>query len=309
MNLFMSQIPAGLQPVMSHAERLNEFLRRLERDGRSDGIVGRASELRAVLRAALTDWRAARLSVPETRETLVAYLDEVHRTAAKTLRGSTTLECCQSDDALTLAASPKALSMVLSVALSAAAPVAPASTEQQGWVESPEVLALFHAEEALVEEQARALAGHVPRSCATVDDLRTFGLEGLLEAARRFDPARGVPFAQWARLQIRSAILDGVRLAENRPVNAATIAIAHAPDAQPATPEEMVAAAQELALLPTLLASLPAAERRLLELCYFGGQSLAQAASALGLPPTTAGRLHTRALDALRRLFRPSDKG
>jgi len=303
----MSQIPSGLQPVMSHAERLNGLLRRLERDGRSDGIVGRASELRAVLRATLTDWRAARRSVPETREALVAYLDEVHRTAAKTLRGSTTLECCRSDEALTLAASPRALSMLLSVALSAAAPVAPASTEQQGWIESTEVLARFHAERALVEEQARALAGHFPGSCATVDDLRTFGLEGLLEAARRFDPARGVPFAQWARLQIRSAILDGVRLAENRPVNAARIAIAHAPDATPATPEEMLASAQELALLPTLLASLPAVERRLLELHYFGGQSLAQAASALGLPLTTARRLHNRALDALRRQLRPSD--
>jgi RNA polymerase sigma factor for flagellar operon FliA len=45
----------------------------------------------------------------------------------------------------------------------------------------------------------------------TLDDLRSFGREGLLQAARTFDPSRGVPFRRWANLRIRGAIIDGVR--------------------------------------------------------------------------------------------------
>ena len=45
----------------------------------------------------------------------------------------------------------------------------------------------------------------------TVDDLRSFGREGLLHAARTYDPARGVPFRRWANLRVRGAMIDGVR--------------------------------------------------------------------------------------------------
>jgi RNA polymerase sigma factor for flagellar operon FliA len=44
-----------------------------------------------------------------------------------------------------------------------------------------------------------------------MDDLRAFGREGLLDAARAFDERRGVAFDQWASLRIRSAMIDGVR--------------------------------------------------------------------------------------------------
>jgi RNA polymerase sigma factor for flagellar operon FliA len=42
-------------------------------------------------------------------------------------------------------------------------------------------------------------------------DLVSFGREGLLTAARSFDPERGVPFRRWANIKIRGAIIDGVR--------------------------------------------------------------------------------------------------
>jgi RNA polymerase sigma factor for flagellar operon FliA len=45
----------------------------------------------------------------------------------------------------------------------------------------------------------------------TLDDLRSFGREGLLQAARSFDPARGVPFRRWANVRVRGAMMDGLR--------------------------------------------------------------------------------------------------
>jgi RNA polymerase sigma factor for flagellar operon FliA len=85
---------------------------------------------------------------------------------------------------------------------------APASP---GTADSPEVLARFRSELDLVDLSARQIARRLAASTVTLDDLRSFGREGLLHAARSFDEARGVPFRRWANLRIRGAIIDGVR--------------------------------------------------------------------------------------------------
>jgi RNA polymerase sigma factor for flagellar operon FliA len=76
--------------------------------------------------------------------------------------------------------------------------------------DSPEVLARFHAELDLVDIAAKQIVRRMG-SLVTLDDLRSFGREGLLQAARTFDPARGVPFRRWANLRIKGAMLDGAR--------------------------------------------------------------------------------------------------
>jgi RNA polymerase sigma factor for flagellar operon FliA len=73
------------------------------------------------------------------------------------------------------------------------------------------VLARFHAQLDLVDLNARQLARRLAAPSITLDDLRSFGREGLLAAARTFDDSHGVPFRRWANLRIRGAILDGVR--------------------------------------------------------------------------------------------------
>jgi RNA polymerase sigma factor for flagellar operon FliA len=77
--------------------------------------------------------------------------------------------------------------------------------------DSPEVLALFRAELDLVDIVARQLVRRIGQSPLTVDDLRSFGREGLLSAARSFDGSRGVPFRRWANVRVRGAMIDGVR--------------------------------------------------------------------------------------------------
>lgn len=44
-----------------------------------------------------------------------------------------------------------------------------------------------------------------------VDELESMAREGLLAAARTFDPSRGVPFRRWANLRVKGAIFDGLR--------------------------------------------------------------------------------------------------
>ena len=77
--------------------------------------------------------------------------------------------------------------------------------------DGPDVLARFHAELDLVDVNARQVARRIATPSVTLDDLRSFGREGLLQAARSFDGARGVPFRRWANMRIRGAMIDGVR--------------------------------------------------------------------------------------------------
>lgn len=76
--------------------------------------------------------------------------------------------------------------------------------------DEPEVLELFRSGLPLVELYARKLGGRLG-ALAEHDDLLSAGREGLLEAARRFDPTRGVPFAPFATHRVRGAMLDAIR--------------------------------------------------------------------------------------------------
>jgi RNA polymerase sigma factor for flagellar operon FliA len=82
--------------------------------------------------------------------------------------------------------------------------------------DSPEVLARFHAEMDLVDIAARQLVRRVSRT-VTLEDLKSFGHEGLLQAARTFDSSRGVPFRRWANVRVKGAMIDGVRRWGNLP--------------------------------------------------------------------------------------------
>jgi RNA polymerase sigma factor for flagellar operon FliA len=88
-----------------------------------------------------------------------------------------------------------------------------ASTAPDG----PEVLERFHAQQDLVDLNARQVARRLAGAPVTLDDLRSFGREGLLQAARTFDESHGVPFRRWANLRIRGAMIDGVRQWGNLP--------------------------------------------------------------------------------------------
>jgi RNA polymerase sigma factor for flagellar operon FliA len=84
-------------------------------------------------------------------------------------------------------------------------------TPREAARDRPDVLARFKSEIDLVDLNARQLLRRMGSSFVTLDDLKSFGQEGLLQAARNFDESRGVPFRRWANLRIRGAMIDGVR--------------------------------------------------------------------------------------------------
>jgi RNA polymerase sigma factor for flagellar operon FliA len=82
--------------------------------------------------------------------------------------------------------------------------------------DSPEVSHRIQAALKLVSrvvwEMKDRLAAH-----ARADDLTSFGNEGALLAGRTFDPDFGVPLESWARMKIRQAIIDGLRVQADLP--------------------------------------------------------------------------------------------
>jgi RNA polymerase sigma factor FliA len=82
--------------------------------------------------------------------------------------------------------------------------------------DSADVLNRVHGHLDLVDLIARQVARSL-RGAIEFDDLIGVGREGLLHAARRFDPARGVQFRTYASVRIRGAMFDGVRQTGNLP--------------------------------------------------------------------------------------------
>jgi RNA polymerase sigma factor for flagellar operon FliA len=62
-----------------------------------------------------------------------------------------------------------------------------------------------------VEKVAKTLMRRLPPS-TDIGDLISAGALGLIEAASRFDPAKGDSFEAFARIRIRGAMLDDIRL-------------------------------------------------------------------------------------------------
>jgi RNA polymerase sigma factor FliA len=175
-----------------------------------------------------------------------------------------------------------------------------------------------------------------------VDELVSCGSEGLVEAARSFDPKRGVPFGAYARARVQGAMLDGLRalaplpralhralLAEEGDADSLDAEARHCarfaaaqgagllfetalsgegPIAASADlgPETLAAMGQLRRSVARALAELPAAESELVRRHALEEQPLSRAAECLGLGEASAARLYRRALLRLRTLLRDS---
>ncbi|MGH2684620.1 MAG: sigma-70 family RNA polymerase sigma factor [Actinomycetota bacterium] len=83
-------------------------------------------------------------------------------------------------------------------------------------VEERELTQLIEQNLPLVKHVVFQVAVHFPRHVDR-EELARAGALGLVEAARRYDEARGVPFERFAAQRIRGAILDAVRSADWAP--------------------------------------------------------------------------------------------
>ena len=95
------------------------------------------------------------------------------------------------------------------------------TTEQT--VNTAEMNEMIEANLSLVKHIVLQVAVHFPRHVER-EELARAGALGLVEAARRYDESRGVPFDRFAAQRIRGAILDAVRAADWAPRSVRTLA-------------------------------------------------------------------------------------
>jgi RNA polymerase sigma factor for flagellar operon FliA len=76
--------------------------------------------------------------------------------------------------------------------------------------DTSEVLSRFESELPLADWTAHQMREQLSKQLP-LEELESFAREGLLEAARRYDPARGASFRTFALYRIRGAVLDGLR--------------------------------------------------------------------------------------------------
>lgn len=168
-------------------------------------------------------------------------------------------------------------------------------------------------------------------SMLAYDDLFGCGAEGLLQAAQRFDPARGVPFGAFARTRIQGAMIDAVRKEIGRaPAEAsADEARTERREAAAATarqegwvceaaydasewvacsrdegPEAATLDAERRRSIDDAVGELPDAERVLVERHLLLDESLESAARSAGVSPARAAQLLCRARGRLAHSLR-----
>jgi RNA polymerase sigma factor FliA len=150
-------------------------------------------------------------------------------------------------------------------------------------------------------ELVRRIARKVKRDGAarvSRDDLEGHGMDGLMQAAQRFDREGDASFRTFAGYRIRGAMLDAMRRQRRAPK---TLALDEESVPGPDMGgEERVVTSETRRRLRQALEGLPGPERSFIERVYFGNKDLAAAAAELTRSRSWASRVHARALRRLR---------
>ena len=202
-------------------------------------------------------------------------------------------------------------------------------------------------EDATVAEHLPLVRFIAVRVAATIpvridlDDLIQTGTIGLLDAVRRYDPSKGIPFPAYARFRIRGAILDSLRQLDwatrNQRKQRKAAASADSADggtqAGPAQffmlgpvislstrnesqdelpapdvacgeglhPDRLYEVAEARDLIGRAMHTLPSRYREVVKLYYYSEQSMREIGRTLGVNESRISQIHKAALIKMRR--------
>jgi len=217
-----------------------------------------------------------------------------------------------------------------------------------------------------VESLARRMASTMPHSI-DLGDLVQDGVLGLIDAAHRFDEARGIKFETFAERRVRGSMIDALRrdawprgvrrirreleaareqlrrelgaeptladlaqrvgadesrlertilrintiestspLANLDALDGMTLPAVLVPSEPPA-PDRLFEQSETRDRVRGALAQLPARERRIIGLYYFGDVTMKQIGEQIGVNESRVSQLHARAIQRLRRLLAPAE--
>jgi RNA polymerase sigma-70 factor (ECF subfamily) len=141
----------------------------------------------------------------------------------------------------------------------------------------------------------RFIASRVGRP-SDAEDLTQLVFVKALEALPRYE-ARGVPFGGWLFRLARNAIIDQVRTRREH----LSLVVAATRQSEDASPEMVASLRDDIERVAAALQELTDDQREVIELRFFAGLSVAEAAEAMGRQEGTIRGLQFRAVGALRR--------
>src|ERR671937_1459384 len=222
--------------------------------------------------------------------------------------------------------------------------------------ENPRILAGI----PFVEQLARRMAASMPNSI-DIGDLVQDGVLGLIDAAHRFDEARGIKFETFAERRVRGAMIDALRrdawprgvrrqrreieaareklrrelgtersladlaarvgsdearlgrtivrintiestspLSAGENLDGSTLPAALVPS-EPPSPDKAYEEREVRDRVRAAIASLPARERKVIGLYYYGEATMKQIGAEIGVNESRVSQLHARAIQRLRK--------
>ena len=141
----------------------------------------------------------------------------------------------------------------------------------------------------------RFIASRVSRP-SDAEDLTQLVFVKALEALPRYE-ARGIPFGGWLFRLARNAIIDQARTRREH----LSLVVATTRVSEEASPEMVAFLREDLARVAVALLDLTDDQREVIELRFFAGLSVAEAAEAMDRQEGTVRGLQFRAIAALRR--------
>jgi RNA polymerase sigma-70 factor (ECF subfamily) len=141
----------------------------------------------------------------------------------------------------------------------------------------------------------RFIASRVRRP-SDAEDLTQLVFVKALEALPRYE-ARGVPFGGWLFRLARNAIIDQIRTRRDH----LSLVAAVNRETEDTGPEQRAALSEDLDRLAEALKELTDDQREVIELRFFAGLSVLEAAMAMGRQEGTIRGLQFRAIASLRR--------
>ena len=141
----------------------------------------------------------------------------------------------------------------------------------------------------------RFIASRVHRP-SDAEDLTQHVFVKALEALPRYE-ARGIPFGGWLFRLARNAIIDQSRTRREH----LSLVAASARESEEASPEAMASLRDDIDKVAAALAELTDDQREVIELRFFAGLSVDEAAAAMGRQAGTIRGLQFRAIASLRR--------
>ena len=135
------------------------------------------------------------------------------------------------------------------------------------------------------------------------DDLVGAGVVALVGEADRFDPARGVSFAQFARKRVRGAMWELVRRRNWREASHLELVPeqVHVADTRQ-TPHELLTATLQRELAENAIAILDTREQMVVRR-YYGDEDLGSIGADLGVSASMASLIHRQALAKMQQYF------